>query len=140
MREIHSLSMQKSVSARRKKERQLCYMLIYSINVFNIITNNATKLSKVLINGTSLRSSHSLEIDSKLKDSLLRVLCMNGALPHPLHPPFQVLDVGILLIPSFVYFNCFLHSRGVHEVDYYRGDFGGHFWLIYLPLNCLDLF
>ena len=55
----------------------------------------------------SSTSPHLLETGSKLKYSILHVLRTNDALPHPLYPPFQVLNHGIWLIPSFVYFNCF---------------------------------
>ena len=61
----------------------------------------------MLINDTSLRWPHLLETGSKLKYSLLRVLCFNGALTHLPYPPFHVLNDGIWLNPYFVYFNCF---------------------------------
>ena len=61
----------------------------------------------MLINGTSLRSPQLLETESKVKYSLLHVLRINGALPHLLYPPFQVLNDGIWLTSSFMYFNCF---------------------------------
>ena len=61
----------------------------------------------MLINGTFLRSPHLLETGSKLKYSLLHVLRINGVLSHLLYSPFEVLNNGIWLTPSFVYFNCF---------------------------------
>ena len=72
-----------------------------------LLHHNSKKLSKVLINGTSLRSPHLLETGWKLKYSLLHVLHINGALSHLLYPPFQVLNHGIWSPLSFVYFNCF---------------------------------
>ena len=77
--------MQKVVSTRREKEHQLHYEFT------NIFTLQSKKISKMLINGTSPRSPHFLETGSKLKYSLLHVLRINGALPHLLHLPFQVL-------------------------------------------------
>ena len=44
---------------------------------------------------TSLRSPHILKTESNLKYCLLYVLRINGALPHFLHPPFQVHNDGI---------------------------------------------
>ena len=60
-----------------------------------LLHNNSKKLSKMLINGTSLRSPHLLGTGSKLKYSLLYVLHINGALSHLLYPPFQVLNDDI---------------------------------------------
>ena len=80
---LYILYTQKLFSTRREIESQLHYRFINSINLFNIfIFNNSTIISKMVIDCTSLHSPHSLETGSKLKYSLLRVLHINGALPH----------------------------------------------------------
>ena len=105
---LYILYTQKLFSTRREIESQLHYRFINSINLFNIfIFNNSTIISKMVIDCTSLHSPHSLETGSKLKYSLLHMLRIDGALPHLLHPPFQVLYDGLWLIPSFMCFNCF---------------------------------
>ena len=104
-----------------------------------MLNNNSAKLSKMLINGTSLRSSHLLETESLLKYSLLHVLRINGALSHLLYPPFQVFNDGIWLNPSFLcVLQLFLHSRGKHQEYYYGKDFSDHssFPMKFFALNC----
>ena len=51
----------------------------------------------MLINGTTLGSHHLLETGLQLKDSLHRVLRINGALPHLPCSPLQVLDFALRL-------------------------------------------
>ena len=63
------------------------------------------------IYGTSSHLPQSWKTGTKLKDSLLYGLRINGALSHLLYPTFKVLDegntIGIWLTPSIVYFNYF---------------------------------
>ena len=72
-----------------------------------MVHDNSRKLSKMLINGTSLLLPHLSVTGSKFKDTLLHVLCIKGALPHLLYPPIEVINLGIWLNPSFVYFHGF---------------------------------
>ena len=90
-----------------------------------MLLHNSKRLSKMLINGTSLRSPHSLETESKLKDSLF-VCSVLIARCHIFYPPLQMPEVGIWITHSSVYFNCFSISKISIEVDYYGGEIGRH--------------
>ena len=95
----------------------------------------------MLINGTFLRLSHSLETRSKLKKpSLCALKSMRAATPSSFSSSSA--KCWYMTHPFICTPHLFLHSRGKRQVDQYGIDFSGHssFPMNIFALNCLPFF